>query len=466
MPESDSILPKTWEKNICTMRHRKINIDQHELFRERLSDQLDMNHELVKLRKLINWQEIEAEFECKPARTAGRKALPVRLMIGLLLLQYLHRLSDEAAVRMWKENPYWQYFCGHDYLQSDPPAESSSLSRWRSRMGEEKLDKILSATVGACIKSGAVKLRELRAITADTTVMPKNIEFPTDAKLIAKGIGKIAALAKKNGVRLNQTYKFVAKRLVVKINRYFHAKQLKRAASSVRRLKTIGGRILRDCQRKVSCEPVEVCESFAEIFRQMDHLLLRKKGDKGKIYSLHEESSVSCISKGKAHTRYEFGCKVALCLANTGTGVVSSARSFHDNPYDGHTLKESLEQSEKITGVKVQEVFVDKGYKGHGVTDIAVFISGQRRGITGAIKRKLKRRQAIEAHIGHMKNDGKLGICRLKGINGNCIHVMLCAAAYNLRLILNYLRDLLRRILEHFFIIKIRIQTLIQLPAF
>jgi transposase, IS5 family len=383
------------------------------------------------------------------------------LMIGLLLLQYLYKLSDEAVLRMWKENPYWQYFCGYDYLQFEAPAESSSLSRWRTRMGQEKLDKILSATIDACIKSGAVKSNELRAVTADTTVMPKNVEFPTDSKLIAKGIAKIAALAKKKGVRLKQTYKFVVKHLVVKINRYFHALQLKRAARSIKRLKTIGGRILRDCQRKVSAESIEVRESFTEIFRQMDHLLLRKKSDKGKIYSLHEEASVSCISKGKAHKRYEFGCKVALCMVNTGIGVVSSAQSFCDNPYDGHTLKESLAHTEKLTGVKVQEVFVDKGYQGHSVTDTAVFISGQRRGVTGAIKRKIKRRQAIEPHIGHMKNDGKLGICRLKGIKGNCIHAVLCAAAYNLRLILNYLRDLLRLILECFFVIKIRTQTLI-----
>ena len=98
--------------------------------------------------------------------------------------------------------------------------------------------------------------------------------------------------------------------------------------------------------------------------------------------------------------------------------------------------------------------FVDRGYKGHNVTDCNVYISGQKRGITAKIKKQLKRRQAIEPHIGHLKNDGKLGLCRLKAIVGDQINAVLCAASYNLKQVLYHLRALLLKVFGLLFFIK------------
>jgi IS5 family transposase len=86
-------------------------------------------------------------------------------------------------------------------------------------------------------------------------------------------------------------------------------------------------------------------------------------------------------------------------------------------------------------------VFVDKGYRGHSVTDCDVYISGQKRNMTTSLKRKLKRRSAIEPTIGHMKTEGRLNRCPLKGQLGDAMFALLCAAGHNLRLILKFLRD-------------------------
>ena len=180
-------------------------------------------------------------------------------------------------------------------------------------------------------------------------------------------------------------------------------------------------------------------EKFERVLGQTEHFLTRKPKDKNKLYSLHEDD-ISCISKGKAHKKYEFGSKVSLSIINEGAGIITGCESLSGAPYDGHTLKEALTLSQEITGVKVKRAFVDKGYKGHKVPDTDVFISGQRKNLTRSIKRQLKRRQAIEPHIGHMKQSCKLGLSRLKGSAGDQINALLSALAYNLKLILNHLR--------------------------
>ena len=138
--------------------------------------------------------------------------------------------------------------------------------------------------------------------------------------------------------------------------------------------------------------------------------------------------------------------------------MVTSCHALHGNPFDGHTLKASIEKSEEITGTTVSKAFVDKGYKGHGIEEAQVFINGQRKGVTKIIKKQMKRRQAIEPHIGHMKNEGKLALCRLKGVAGDAIHAILVGAAYNIRLVLNHLRAILVQILLMITWMKINIE--------
>ena len=164
----------------------------------------------------------------------------------------------------------------------------------------------------------------------------------------------------------------------------------------------------------------------------------QQKQDKNKLYSLHAPE-VECISKGKAHKKYEFGVKVSVATTNRDNFVVGMLAE-PGNPYDGHTLARAIEQVQRITGCTVQRSFVDRGYRGHDVKNHQVLISGRRRGMTLQMKKELKRRSAVEPVIGHMKTDGKLGRNYLLGALGDTINALLCGAGHNIRLILKKLR--------------------------
>ncbi|MBS0628270.1 MAG: IS5 family transposase, partial [Verrucomicrobia bacterium] len=329
--------------------------------------------------------------------------------------------------------------CGYDYLEWQFPVDASSLTRWRHRLGKERMEKILSLTVSVAVDSGTIKQKDLERVIVDTTVMPKNIEFPTDSKLLNKSRKRLIKLAEENGVILRQNYNLKSKKLLRRIGGYLHAKQMKRARKAQKHLKTIVGRVKRDCERRIEGNAF-LQKIFATELSMANHLLTRKVSDKKKIYSLHEPK-VDCISKGKAHKRYEFGSKVALSITHKkGKMIITGCNASEGNPFDGRTLQSSIVLSEKLTGVKVKRAFIDKGYKGHGVENKEIFISGQRQGITATIKKQIKRRQAIEPHIGHMKQKVKLGLCRLHGVMGDQINAVLSAAAYNLRQVLRHLR--------------------------
>ena len=115
----------------------------------------------------------------------------------------------------------------------------------------------------------------------------------------------------------------------------------------------------------------------------------------------------------------------------------------HGNPYDGHTLSKAIEQVQRITGQIVQRSFVDRGYRGHGIKESSVLISGRKGGMTPQMKKELIRRSAIEPVIGHMKTDGKLGRNYLLGELGDKINALLCGAGHNIRIILRKLREML-----------------------
>jgi len=428
------------------MKPKQITNNQENLFRNRLSNQLNPKNELFQLAKIIPWDELDRECaDLFLNNTCGRPPTPVRLVIGLLLLQYMHNLSDDNVVRTWTENPYWQYFCGYDYLQWNLPIDSSSLTRWRKRLGTEKLQKILAMTVSVSLKIGVIKKKDLEDVIVDTTIMPKNIEYPTDVKLLEKARRKIVKLSEEVNLSLRQNYNLVSKKILRKIGGYLHARQMKRANREIKQFKTLVGRVMRDCNRKIETR-AELREKFTEILSQTKHLLERKNSDSKKLYSLHEPEVV-CISKGKARKKYEFGCKVSLAITHRkGTGIILSSEALAGNPFDGHSLKPALENVAMITGVKVKNAFVDKGYKGHGVEDCNVFVSGQRLGITSGLKKAIKRRQAIEPYIGHLKDEVKLGLSRLKSFVGDCINALLSAASYNLKQVLRYLRNFLCQI--------------------
>lgn len=423
------------------MKHRNRPPEQDDLLRPRLVELIDMRHELVKLAALIDWEFFEREWAGFFPSGTGRPATPPRLVAGLMYLQHLHGLSDEAVVARWVENPYYQHFTGETFFQHRPPIHPSSLSRWRDRIGDEGAEWLLTKTIEAGRSSGVVNDGSLSRVSVDTTVMEKNIAYPTDARLYEKARAKIVALAQEAGVQLRQTYARKAPLLAAQVGRYAHARQFKRMRKALRTLKGYAGRVMRDLRRQIDLIPAGAFrETVLDTLVLVSRLLHQPKTGGGKIYALHEPD-VDCISKGKARVRFEFGTKVSIATT-IDEGFVVGMRALPGSPYDGHTLAEALEQVEILTDQRPELAVVDRGYRGHGVDTTQVLISGAKRGLTPALKKLLRRRSAIEPEIGHMKTDGRLAKCPLKGTRGDAIFAVLCGCGHNLRKILHHLRKL------------------------
>ena len=226
-----------------------------DLFRARLSNQLDLKHPLVRLAGLIDWQRFESAFGALYHETAGRPGKPVRLMAGLTYLKHTYKLSDEEVCERWIENPYWQFFCGFDYLQHALPIDPSLLTRWRERIGLAGMELLLAVTVETAVASGAVKPSSLERVTVDTTVQPKAIAYPLDSRLYNRGREILVRLAARHGIKLRQSYHRLGKRALRLANRYAHARQMRRARREIKRLKTFLGRVARDVARKLGQRP-------------------------------------------------------------------------------------------------------------------------------------------------------------------------------------------------------------------
>jgi IS5 family transposase len=275
-------------------------------------------------------------------------------------------------------------------------------------------------------------------VIVDTTVMPKAIAHPTDSRLLEKSRQHLVRLAGEHGLPLRQNYNREAPRLVAQIGRYAHAKQYRRMRKSLRTLRSRVGRVMRDIARQVErIEPARQ-DRAREILAKARRILAQKTKDKNKLYAFHAPE-VECIAKGKARTPYEFGVKVTIATT-LKEGVVVGMRSMPGNPYDGHTLAETLEQVGILAERTPKTVIVDRGYRGVDLDGVQILRSGQKRGITRSLHRMIKRRSAIEPTIGHMKSDGRLGRNPLKGALGDALHAVLCGAGHNLRLLIRKLR--------------------------
>jgi transposase, IS5 family len=271
--------------------------------------------------------------------------------------------------------------------------------------------------------------------------------------LLYKSIVKLVAAAKARGIRLRQSYVRVGKKAAIMASRYAHARQYKRMRRQLRKLKTYVGRIIRDIQHKATT----INEPLATLLLRADRVRQQQPKDSHKLYSLHEPE-VQCISKGKAHKRYEFGQKVAVATTNGDNWVVGS-RLMANNPYDGHTLAESLAVVESVTGVAITDVYVDKGYRGHEYTGTAeVHVAGQRYKSSSRMERRRRRRRsAVEPKIGHLKSDHRMDRCFLAGLQGDAINAVLAAAGANMR-------KLLRRFFYALFDWLKSISAIIQTP--
>jgi IS5 family transposase len=414
---------------------------QTDLFRVELSRIIDPGHGLVKLSKVVAWDRLDELFGSTYCPENGRPGVSTRLMVALHYLKYTYNLSDEDVIEGWVENPYWQYFSGMKYFGHNPPIDSSSMTRWRKRIGEAGAEELLKETIQAGLKIKAVKAYQLKRVNVDTTVQEKEIRFPTDARLYDRARQRLVDHSKEHGINLRQNYNRKSKEMLYRQSRYSHAKQMRRAKRCTRKLKTYLGRVIRDIERNCPT-PDPQLQSLLDIGNR---IFKQQKDDKNKIYSVHEPH-VECISKGKAHKRYEFGCKVSVAATSRG-GWFVGAMAVHNNPYDGHTLTEALNQVERIA-CSPEHAFVDMGYRGHGYSGaVKVHVDKGRRGRTAkSLWRWMKRRAAIEPGIGHLKREHRMDRNRLKGVEGDRLNAILCAVGMNFHKLLRAAADFLRRI--------------------
>ena len=233
-----------------------------DLFRSRLENIIDMGHQLVRLGAAIDWAFFDDAYDAFYSEE-GRPGIPTRMMVGVHILKHMFDLSDEGVCERWVYDPYFQYFCGEEYFQFELPIERSSITRWRDRIGPQGLEKVFQESLGVAQRTGALRTKDLKRVTVDTTVQEKAITFPTDAKLMHKARQRLVRLAKAHGVPLRQSYVRVGKRALIMQGRYRHAKQHKRAGKAMRKLKTYLGRTIRDIRRKTAHD-----QDLRDIFRR------------------------------------------------------------------------------------------------------------------------------------------------------------------------------------------------------
>jgi len=408
---------------------------QLSLFEIPLKTFINMKHELCILSSEIDWDSVEEDFSGY-YKNFGRPSIPIRKIVGLVLLRQIYNLSDEAIIDRWIENPYWQYFCGEHVFQKTKPMDPSEFVHFRKRIGEEGSEKLLKLSIKLFGKEACEK-----EVLIDSTVQEKNITFPTDSKLHKRIVDKVNRIALKEEVKLRQSYKRTVKQLMIDQRFRNHPRRKKKANAAARRLKTIAGRLVRDLERKLNEDEKKKYLADLELFLK---ILSQKKGDKNKIYSIHEPL-VRCIAKGKEAKKYEFGNKTGIVLTKN-SGVIVGAIAFEDNPYDGNTLQQHLEQVEMLTGNKPKVGIVDRGYRGRKKINGTEIISPKPLGKTATAYQKRKARirfrarAGIEPVIGHIKHDHRMLRNYLKGTAGDKINTMLAAAAFNFKKKLNRIK--------------------------
>lgn len=441
-----------------------------DFFRSRLDQMIDLRKPLAVLATHIPWQELEAAVAHRFARqvrtgnqvadidlfgptvavvgagasNAGRPRLPMRLMISLLYLKHTFNESDEGVCERWSETPVWQYFSGLDYFEDRLPCDPSAISRFRGLLGEEGVEELLVQTIMVGMKLGLIERSALETVVVDSTVQSKAVAHPTDSRLLEVARDELTKAAKAHGILLKQTYAKEGNDLSRRAGRYAHAKQYRRMHKTIKRQRTILGRLARDIARSKTVLAQSIHEALDPLLaraHQIAEQSRRKKSLKGKdkIYSWHAPE-VECIGKGKARTPYEFGVKVGI-VTTLQDNLIVGARSFPGNPYDGHTLAEQLEQASilmEATGIRPKTVYTDLGYRGVDgeIPDYALKHRGKYKRLSDKERELLKKRQAIEPIIGHLKSDHGMHRCHLKGPTGDAIHAVLCAAGFNMKWLL------------------------------
>jgi transposase, IS5 family len=402
---------------------------QLEMFKIQLVSFIHPEHELCLLAKKISWEGLEKEF-APLYGTVGRPSVPIRTIVGLLLLKQMYNMGDETVVERYLENPYWQHFCGEIYFQYNLPFDPSDFVHFRHRIGKEGMEKIFRQSID--LFGEKMIRKEVKEVRVDTTVQEKNITYPTDRKLYEKTILHCKRIAKAEGIRLKRTYTREIQKLRYQLRFARKPKNFKRMMKAQNKLHRITVKIYNDLITQLNPIPKQ---QYYDTFNILYRVLTQKREDTNKVYSIHEPE-VLCIAKGKEHKPYEFGNKSSFAYTRS-SGIIVGAMAIEGNAFDGHTLKPQLEQVREFTKGKIKKAIVDRGYKGQtkiGITDVVMPAPTKKESYYQKKQRekRCRSRAGIEGLISHLKHDHRMLRNYLKGTAGDQINTLLAASAYNM----------------------------------
>ena len=447
-----------------------------DFFRSRIDAMINLSDPLAVLAKRLPWDLIETAVAAKFARqdragqtmegadlfgptalvvgggvsTGGRPKLPIRLMASLLYLKNCFNLSDEEVCSRWSENIVWQFFSGMEYYEHRLPCDATQIGRFRRAIGEDGLEQLLKATIDTAVAIKAVKPIELERVIVDTTVQEKAIAHPVDSRLMEVARHKVVSAAKRAGIQLKQTFAKEGRELRRKAAGYAHAKQFRRLKGTVKRQRTILGVVMREVRRKQAAPDfvainAKAVNDLTMWLERAERIRTQQTKDKNKLYALHAPE-VECLAKGKARKPYEFGVKAAIVISHKA-GLVMGARTFPGSPYDGHILSAVIEQATNLMQdlpAKIKQIVVDLGFRGVDADNpgMEIIHRGKIKSLSRQQKKWLRRRQAVEPAIGHLKSDHRMDRCWLQGTLGDALHAVSCAAGFNLRWLMRAVTDL------------------------
>jgi IS5 family transposase len=419
-----------------------------------LPDIIDRKHELALLADRIDWDYFEKEFSPLYSQV-GQPSIPIRVMVGCLLLKQMENLGDERLAKQWVRDPYMQYFCGMRCFAHRFPFDPSDFVHFRKRIGEAGFEKIFEYSVEVNGEGkGGGKVREKWHLS-DTTVQENNTTFPTDAKICKKVIEGCNRIAEESGIKMRRSYRRESKQLLRDSYNGKHPSRAKKAKKARKRLKTIANTQIRDLKRKMNEGQEAAYHDRLELYLRAAN---QKPQDKDKVYSLHKPFT-RCISKGKAHKQYEFGNKVGIIVTgNKGRKIITAVKAFVDNPYDGHTIQPLLEQMERNRQQLPKEIIYDRGGKGRKeIMGVKILIPDKpKKTDSGHVKqekrKRFRSRAGIEAVIGHLKSDFRMAQNYLGGEAGIQINAFMSCAAWNLKKLMATLNEQAARLFVRLFI--------------
>lgn len=435
---------------------------QQSLFQWMADRHVDANHPLMVLAGKIDWKAIERGLAPYYAPGKGRPAKPTRLMVGLMILKHRFDLSDEAVVSGLHENFVWMAFC---QVPADEArhVESSTLCRFRKRLGPEGSQAVEAVIREQMIQVGAIKRKVMRV---DTTAMEKNIAYPTDIGLLQKSRMRVLRLvqkAKDLGVAVPKTLRTfarVSRKAVLSVAKFGRDKKdraqkaAKKLAAmgdhTLRRLpgfsREIGKSLRRNALKAVSPALVRIREALRTETRILERIVtqtknhLREIPTPARVYSAHEPE-VACITKNKAGKPHEYGIKVSLAVDERG--MVVTHAEYPDNRHDSTTLQDALDGWETATGTLPKKLTADRGYGTQAgkappdlsrIPKVAIPKKGKTKGPlehTTWFRKLAAKRAGIEAVIAHLKQDHGMGRCRYKGFPGDRMNVSWAVLAWN-----------------------------------